>query len=364
MKFIAMYLPQYHEIKENNEWWGKGYTEWDAVRGGVSLFKGHIQPRVPLNNNYYDLSDESATTWEWQADLANKYGVYGFCIYHYWFFTGDQLLEKPMEILLQHPEIKIRYMICWANHTWRRTWYGVQDEILKEQRYGDEEEWRNHFSYLLKFFKDERYIKVDNKPVINIYNSWDIDRLEEMRTLWEQLAIDNGFDGVYIVSGNVGRRLEYRYNLVDAFYNFEPGFTLTNKISMYRRVKYVIGRKRRRIVNKFKCKKILEGGVIDAKDIYIKNCFCLERGSVKCYLGTFPQWDDTPRRQYKGMCYLSNKDLFYKNLLEIKETLHRCNRDNDFVYINAWNEWGEGAYLEPDENSRYSFLEAIKMTNA
>lgn len=360
MKILAMYLPQYHEIKENNEWWGEGYTEWNAVKNAKKLFKEHIQPRVPLNNNYYDLSDENAKTWKWQANLAEQYGVYGFCIYHYWFGEGKQLLEKPMEILLKHPEIKINYCVCWANHSWRRTWYGVQDEMLMEQKYGDEREWEKHFYYLLQFFKDKRYIKIDNMPVINIYHSWDIECLKEMRVIWDELAKLNGFNGVYIVSGNTGVKLENRYDLIDAFYNFEPSFTLTNKMNIYKRVGYVIKRKYRSLFNKMKREKMLEGGIVDANDLYDINYKCIARGGKKCYLGTFPQWDDTPRRQYKGMAYISDKNKFKDNLIKIRDTLRKYNREDDFVYINAWNEWGEGAYLEPDENNRYSFLESIK----
>ena len=146
-----MYLPQYHEIEENNKWWEPGYTEWTAVKRAKLLDKAHKQPRVPLNDNYYDLSDETGSVWMWQANLAKEYGVYGFCIYHYW-FKGKQLLEKPMEILLLHPEIDINYTICWANETWTKTWYGLETEILMKQEYGEQADWDKHFEYLCRFF--------------------------------------------------------------------------------------------------------------------------------------------------------------------------------------------------------------------
>ena len=203
MKILALYLPQFHEIPENNRWWGKGYTEWVAVKNAKKYYTDHYQPVVPLQNNYYDLSDETGSVWKWQADLARKYKVYGFCIYHYWFSTGNQLLEKPMEVLLAHPEIDIRYCICWANETWKRTWYSNKKEILKLQEYGTEKDWEEHFKYLVRFFKDKRYIKVDNKPMINIYHSSEIKELSAMRKLWDELAIREGFSGVYIVAGNV-----------------------------------------------------------------------------------------------------------------------------------------------------------------
>ena len=141
MKILCMYLPQFHEVEENNRWWGAGYTEWTAVKRAKPIYRGHIQPKIPLNENYYDLSDVSARTWKWQSDLARQYGVHGFCVYHYW-FKGKQLLQKPLEILLNHPEIDIRYCICWANESWTRTWYGLEKEMLAEQTYGKEKGWK------------------------------------------------------------------------------------------------------------------------------------------------------------------------------------------------------------------------------
>ena len=155
MRVLALYLPQYHSFKENDEWWGKGYTEWTAVGRAKPLYRGHIQPRVPLGERYYDLVKEGEETLLWQARLAREYGIYGFCFYQYW-FKGKMLMEKPMEILLGHPEIDMNYCICWANETWTRTWYGLSEQVLMQQDYGEEEDWYRHFEYLLKFFKDKR----------------------------------------------------------------------------------------------------------------------------------------------------------------------------------------------------------------
>jgi lipopolysaccharide biosynthesis protein len=360
MRILAMYLPQFHEIEENNRWWGQGYTEWTAVKNAKKYFSLHQQPRIPLNNNYYDLSDQSGSVWKWQADLAKKYGVYGFCIYHYWFKTGNQLLEKPMEILLHHPEIDINYCICWANETWKRTWYSVKREILKEQEYGNQKEWENHFNYLLQFFKDRRYIKINNKPVINIYHSYDIPQLNDMRQVWDNLACKNGFDGVYLVVGNTGaKQREVRTNAIDAYYNYEPGNTINHIMSK----RDMVIKNMRHAIKQF-------GSIIlkhkripcpdNAKTYYKYTNQLATYSSKKCYLGTFSAYDDTPRRQYKGSIIQSTPKDFYDNLMQIKLTLHALKRDDDFVYITAWNEWGEGAYLEPDTINQYKYLEAIK----
>lgn len=359
-KILALYLPQYHTFKENDEWWGDGYTEWVAVKRATSLFKGHDEPRIPLNNNYYDLSETTGETLKWQAELAQKYGVDGFCIYNYW-FKGHQLMEKPMEILLKHPEIQINYCICWANETWTRTWYGLEKEILIEQTYGNREDWIRHYEYLRRFFCDPRYIKVDNKPMLCIYHTNDISDLKEMRQCWEQLAQKDGFDGIYIVSGNSNAYiLEKRDNLVDAYYNFEPGYTLKHKMTQLETLNYSFKVFFNQTFNKFRKKKILERA-LDTKKTYKQQFRRIETTDKKVYPGTFPQWDNTPRRSYKGLVYKnSSPELFKKNLIEIFKTINH----DDFVFINAWNEWGEGAYLEPDVTNGYKFLEAIKQARA
>lgn len=355
MKILAMYLPQYHRVKENDIWWGNDYTEWEAVKNAKPLFKGHKQPRVPLNDNYYDLSNENGDTWRWQADLAKKYGVYGFCIYHYWFGEGKQLLEKPMKILLSHPEININYCVCWANESWTRTWYGLESEILMEQKYGGIDEWENHFNYLLPFFKDSRYIKIDCKPVINLHRSSYIPNLDEMRKTWDNLAKINGFAGVYIIAANTGGELETRSDLVDAYYNFEPGYTLNHKIKPLERTIYGSSIFTKTLYNKLFSKKVIER-VVDSKKIYK----WMNRENIKykkpVYKGTFPMWDNTPRRSYKGLYYKnSSPELFKKSLEVIKRKIS----NEEFVFINAWNEWGEGCYLEPDNNNNYRYLESI-----
>ena len=353
MKILALYLPQFHAIQENDEWWGKGYTEWQEVKKAKKLYDTHMQPRVPLNNNYYDLSDESAETWKWQASLVNEYGIYGLCIYHYWFSSRNMLLEKPMEILLQHKEISLRYCICWANESWKRTWHGGQNELLMEQLYGEKSEWRAHFYYLLKFFRDERYIKIDNKPMINIYRPYAIDCMKEMLDLFNELAKENGFSGVYVVAGNTGYKIDPRTELYDAYYNYEPALSL-----MLQRTKSVYGR----LMNK--CKSLLSKRdkvkIKDANCIYEMNTSLLEIKNKKCFLGSFVGFDDTPRREIKGVIYNSSPQKFHDNLLKIDKVLKKNNRNDDFVYIMAWNEWSEGAYLEPDENNRYAYLEAIR----
>jgi len=333
--------------------------EWNAVKNAKPLFKEHRQPKKPLNNNYYDLSDEDASAWKWQAELARKYGIFGFCIYNYW-FTGKQLLEKPMSILLKHKEINIKYCICWANDSWTKTWYGLGNEVLIEQKYGKKDDWLKHYQYMLPYFKDERYIKIGNKPVLNIYRSSEILELVSMIKYWNELSQGDGFEGLYIVSGNTIYKNEDRDNLIDAYYNFEPGYTLKHKLNWLERLISMSVVRMKSKMNALLNKQILERKF----DARIINHAMLRKDKIRSkpiYKGAFPQWDNTSRRGYKGMVYTNTTPkTFYERLKKIDRELSRSNKDEDFVYINAWNEWGEGAYLEPDENNGYEYLEMIR----
>ena len=194
MKKYAFYLPQFHEIKENNEWWGEHFTEWTNVRAAQSLYKGHKQPVNPLNDFYYNLLDKE--TVEWQTKLAREHCVDGFIYYHY-YFTGKKLLETPAENLLKWKDIEQNFFFCWANHSWIRSWNGTR-ELLLEQTYGGEEEWEQHFQYLLPFFMDDRYEKRENKPLFMIFNS----NFKEARGIFEYFdkrCKDNGFDGICLI---------------------------------------------------------------------------------------------------------------------------------------------------------------------
>lgn len=353
MKILALYLPQFHVIPENDAWWGTGYTEWTAVRNAKPLYKNHNQPRIPLNDNYYDLSDPDAMTWKWQANLAKKYGIYGFCIYHYW-FESKQLLQKPMEILLQHPEININYCICWANETWSRNWYAQEKTVLLEQTYGDEAAWERHYRYLNQFFKDERYIKINNRPIIHIYHSQEIVNLPAMIRLWNALAKKDGFDGVYIISGITAKGIDNRKDVIDAWYMFNPGFVLKKGLKKSEYVQYVLQTGLKRYCNKLLKTHFCEH-IIDARLIYkhIEDDE-IPAGAFPC---TFPQWDNTPRTGIAGLSYQNTTpQRFERHLQKLIEKY----KDKVFLYINAWNEWGEGAYLEPDKKYNYEYLEAIK----
>lgn len=355
MKVLALYLPQFHTFPENDEWWGEGYTEWTAVKNAKPVYEKHIQPRVPLEDRYYDLSDESAETFAWQAELARKYGIYGFSIYQYW-FEGKMLMEKPMEILLKHPEIDIKYCICWANETWTRTWYGLQEEILMEQTYGDVTKWEEHFRYLLKFFNDERYIRIDNKPVLQIYRTMDIEKLAQMRLYFNKRAKEEGFEGIYLIAGRTAGDIETRDEIIDGYYYFEPGYSLKHSLSGMKTFRYNVSVALKSIINKVFKKEKLERQIPIS---WIYDAISKREYRDNEIPGTLARWDNTPRRKYKGLVYTgASPEAFYENLKVISEKVK--GRKNDFVIVNAMNEWGEGAMLEPEEAEGFAYLDAIR----
>lgn len=361
MKLLCMYLPQFHETEDNNRWWGKGYTDWVAVKKAVNYSPKQHLPRVPLNQNYYDLSEEDAATLKWQAEIANKYGIYGFCIYHYW-FSGTRQLEKPVEILRKHKEIPIHYCLCWDNNTWKRTWFADPErekEVLIQQDYGDEKIWTKHFMDLLPDFQDERYIKVDNKPLFHIYHARKIDCLKEMRECFDRLARENGFNGIYLVVSDIENRSDSDFGeCIDAYYNYEPVHAYHINLNRYYGMKSILCGAIKKRINKYFHTRFLPY-VRDAKGIY--KCIVKDRNrsGKKTYYGMFADYDDTPRRGDTGIVYANNSiELFEKALrCQIRKSVAA---NNEFLYITAWNEWGESAYLEPDEQNGYNYLECIK----
>ena len=226
IQFIAFYLPQFHEIPENNRWWGKGFTEWTNTTKARPLFKNHYQPHEPIDDYYYDLSE--ADVFPWQINLAMTHGVDRFCFYHYWFKGGKKLLEKPVENYLNNKELNFPFCLSWANEPWSRRRDGLQHEVLMHQDYGHEDEWQRHFQYLLPFFMDSRYIRHNGMPLITIYKSDQIPFAREMISCWRKLAAEAGLPGLAFawqypsyLSDDSGLSEEF-----DLLIKFEPLYSL------------------------------------------------------------------------------------------------------------------------------------------
>ncbi|HEM4858589.1 TPA: glycoside hydrolase family 99-like domain-containing protein [Streptococcus suis] len=371
MRPIAFYLPQFHAIPENDEWWGEGFTEWTNMKAATPLFDGHLQPRIPLDNNYYNLLDEK--TMEWQVELAKKYGLYGFCFYHYW-FNGHMLLEKPMEMMLNNPNINFPYMICWANEPWTNAWKADGNEkTLIAQHYGREKEWKQHFEYLLQFFKDKNYIVENNKPMLLIYRPEIIECLNEMLDYWNELAIEAGFSGIdfayqqvsyYLLDNKDESRFKYRVE-------YQPGYArydVQKQSAGLSQYLLPIKTKIRNIVYGFdkKAKTNLSSKLTRQKlsfEDYDELCQSIinrKADDEKSVAGMFVDWDNTPRRGDRGrVCLGSTPEKFQHYMIEQIKNVNE-NYQNDMLFIFAWNEWAEGGYLEPDEKNKYGYLEALK----
>lgn len=346
MKVLALTLPQYHRIPENDKWWGEGFTDWDNVKRAKPLYDGHNQPVVPHKKYYYDMSDIS--TIEWQAKVAKKYGVYGFCYYHYW-FNGKLLLEKPCENLVKHPEIDCNYCFCWANESWARTWDGKDKEILIKQTFGGKTDWEKHIQYLIPFFQDERYIKKDRHPVLFFYSVERIEQFNEMIDYWNAQLLKNGLDTIFAIefvntfsSGNNELK-------TDAVCEFEPHATAKYNISLFCKAKRLI------------CKKIGMTDYLNYDDIWRRLLRKNNKyGKKKIVKSCFTGFDNSPRKKKKALIIKgSTPKKFYRYLRELINKTDR-NYLDDYLVVNAWNEWAEGAVLEPTEKDGYRYLKAIK----
>lgn len=367
IKIIPLYLPQFHTIPENDEWWGKGFTEWVNVKGAKPLFEGHNQPRVPLNDNYYDLSD--IETLKWQCKIAKEHGIYGFCMYHYW-FNGKLLLERPMEMLLAHPEIDIKYCISWANHDWTDGWKASDraPKVLIAHDFNDEQDWVNHFNYMLPFFKDPRYMREDNKPIMVIYIPNLIKKLDKMLALWTQMAKDAGLEGLTYIYQSAASSFDnsWNYSLFKYGVEMHPGYVnmyfnkknkgIFPKLMKYsREIKRLLGIKRSLLVEKKKT----EVTRCDYDETWqdILKIRPGERNMIPC---AFVDWDNTPRHNIRGSVYEgATPEKFRKYFTQLVENAKKY-YNTDMIFVFAWNEWAEGGYLEPDTKNGWGYLKAIK----
>ena len=347
MKILALNLPQFHEVPENNEWWGKGFTEWTNVKRAKPLYKGHHQPLAPLHNNYYDLSRREDVVA--QANLAKEYGVSGFVYFHYW-YSGRKLLQTPCEILLNSPEANIEYCFCWANHSWTRSWDGKNHQILLEQTYGGQEDWDAHLDYLIPFFKDPRYIKRDNKPMLVVYNAGAIPNVDEMVAHWSERLCSEGFSGMYIVEYISSKNTSVGCKSSQAVYEDEPMYTLRFEINAFEKLRRVA----------LKTLKLPEYQDYDHiwELLLRKNRTYSGREIIQ---GAFTAWDNSPRRGRKGCMVVKGSDSkkFEGYLRELVQS-KRTDISKEYLIINAWNEWGEGAILEPSDKDGYGYLEAVR----
>lgn len=354
-RLIAYYLPQYHPIPENDEWWGEGFTEWTNVRKAKPLFRRHDQPRIPADLGYYDLRNPEVR--EAQAQLAREAGIEGFCYWHYW-FAGRRLLERPFDEVLQSGRPDYPFCLGWANASWTGTWYGAADRILVEQTYPGAHDHTAHFNALLPAFRDQRYIKVDGKPLFLVFQPSDIDR--QTIDLWQELALSCNLPGLFFtgVVKNDQEAETIRRNGFNAATISRTNGRGTSLPILQRCFTFLFGHKKApamyaRLLNKpfhvYQGEHLLP--YIDMEDL----------PGFDFYPCVMPGWDNTPRAGLNGHLWTgTSPKLFGQHLRKAVERIRDLQPEHQIIIIKSWNEWAEGNYLEPDRRFGHGYLQAIR----
>lgn len=360
-KTIAFYLPQYHPTPENNKWWGPGFTEWTNVASARPRFKGHHQPHIPRDLGFYDLRLNE--TRQAQADLAASYGINGFCYYHYW-FSGTRLLDRPLSEVLESGMPKFPFCVCWANENWTRAWDGLDNQIIMRQAYSESES-REHISVLLDYFRDDRYIKIEGRPLLLIYRPDSIPQPRRYFLDWRLRVEGAGFAGLHIAAvknGNVKwDDEEILRNGYDSIVDFQPNKNSFPRASTRSQAAldaakvllpdclYQEFKNRASFVKKVNYRKLVDKAVLqDWPKTYTK---------FPC---VFPSWDNTPRRKTPTVIQNLDPALYEHWLSYALQCVRKYSPEERLVFINAWNEWAEGCHLEPDRKTALGFLEATK----
>lgn len=348
-RLVAIHLPQYHPIPENDIWWGKGFTEWTNVVRAKSLFRGHPQPHLPADLGFYDLRLPEAR--QAQAELAGEYGIHAFCYYHYW-FSGRRILERPVDEILASGKPDFPFCLCWANENWTRAWDGGDNEILLAQNYSDED-FRLHSEWLARAFQDPRYLRQSGKPVFLIYRSSSIEGMERFAEILHRTCLDSGLSGIHLVRvesfpSECGPLPSY----FDAGLGFQPArglFGRPLKRSFLRRQFMRWG-----LLSRVH----LDHGVHSYPDLV---CKAMASPPVPWpqHPCVMPMWDNSARKRLGATIIIDSTPELYKEWLK-SAIQQAASRGDDLVFINAWNEWAEGNHLEPCHRWGRRYLEATR----
>lgn len=353
---IAFYLPQFHPIPENDEWWGKGFTEWTNTAKAKPLFRGHYQPNLPSELGFYDLRLPEAR--ETQAALAKEHGIEGFMYWHYW-FAGKRILERPFQEVLASKKPDFPFCLGWANETWTGIWHGLKNKILIEQTYPGIEDYERHFHSVLEAFRDERYITVDGKPLFLIYAPFNLPDPRLFIDTWQKLAAENGLKGIYFIAlsyfpnEDTQRLFDIGYDGVQAQHIGDSLFHVTrnNLIKRIRRKLWHMG---------IELRGETFGGVFEYKEI-IKYLTTSEETKDNIYPLIIPNWDNSPRSGRKSLVFAnSTPDLFRIHIQNVFNVVKNKPFERRLVFIKSWNEWAEGNYMEPDIRYGRQYLEVFK----
>lgn len=376
-RVIAYYLPQFHPIPENDEVWGKGFTEWTNVAKAKPLFRGHYQPRIPADLGFYDLRLPEIR--EQQAQMAREAGIEGFCYYHYWMGNGKQLLQRPFEEVLASGKPDFPFCLCWANHEWTtRTWQnGGKTKMIAPMVYSGDEDYTAHFNYVLPALRDKRYITVDGKPLFSIYDPYHFTDVRRFMELWRQLAKENGLPGIHFTAwmsststikrkddGSIERVLPNLKSSADVYNQIlSLGFDSITSYGKSRAEMLYMG-KYMRIITKYVHKHI--PFLPSLRYNYAKvmpHFFAPEDSWENVFPTIFPQWDRTPRAgSSEGIYVNATPENFKRHIEDALNVIKDKQQEHQILFLKSWNEWGEGNYVEPDLRYGHGFLDAIRET--
>ena len=358
-QIIALYLPQFHPTPENDGWYGKGYTEWTNVAKAKPLFKGHEQPKVPADLGFYDLRYPEIK--EKQVLLARQSGVTAFCYYHYWFGNGKQLLQKPLEQVVETRKPNFPFCICWANHSWYKKLFNpdtskMDNKLICEMTYPGEEDIITHFNYLLPAFKDKRYVEVDNRLLFVIYEVHHMPNFPQMKAIWNRLAKENGLPEFYFLSFandmqelEIMKKIETDGIILSLLHHMEPrpGGTKWNTLKFHIIQNFYKLIRRPRYVYNYK--DVMSGFIHPVME---------EENVIPVII---PNWDTTPRRSLGALILKNAKPKYFKK--HVKDALRviaNKPQEKQIIFLKSWNEWGEGNYMEPDLQYGHGYLDALK----
>ncbi len=352
-RVIAFYLPQFHPIPENDKWWGKGFTEWTNVGKAKALFPGHKQPKVPTDLGYYDL--RLPEIYDEQTKLAKESGIEGFCFWHYYFGDGKQLLEKPLQRIVNESQNDFPFCLGWANESWEKKLWNKDSKgniTLIEQRYNGEKDYKRHFEIVKTIMMDDRYIKIDGKPLFLIYKPHNFLQCKDFIDCWRKLAIDSGLSGIHFVAHANEQDTDYSYYLrqgFDAVYtnrvkNGARGYQKNIFLSLYYFILKCIGFPR----------------IVNYKEI-VKQSIDICDMRENFYPGIICGWDHTPRSGRKGFVFSNfTMKLFKKHIESILALVEKKESEHKIIFLKSWNEWGEGNFMEPDMEFGHSKLDVLK----
>lgn len=344
IKILSYYLPQFHTTPENDLWHGKGFTEWTNVSKAKTLFDGHYQQHIPHEDIGYYLLDNTNILMR-QLEMMQKAGIYGQIFYHYW-FSGKMILEKPSQMLLKDISVNMPFCFCWANENWTMRWDGNEKEVLLKQEYS-EDDAKSFIQYLIPFFKDSRYIKVANRPVVFIYRPDSFPDFKLYKDVWRDECNKHGIETPYIVATLTrGAKNPKDYDMDAAVERVLHDWTnkevpaINRLLNTYENIKH---------------------NILDYQEVALFYMSQVDKKDFKCFRSLVPMWDNTPRYGKDAHIVHNSTPQMFESWLRkiVRNTLKNLPHGERFIVINAWNEWAEGAHLEPDERHGYAYLNSI-----